>query len=123
MKTAYFDANGHLLILAQVIVGSDMTPPPGAEHMRDVADEVGPNDIYLDLPTGELRVKDAFPITVARNLISGVPAGTRALFMDGGDETIDDGTVEFVADVEATEFVTLSHPHHIMQEVAVETGP
>lgn len=120
MSTAYFDEEGRLLCLT--VLGSDMDPPTGTEFTIEDLETTDPNAIYYDLTTQAVAEKQAFPITVSRNLISGIPAGTKACFGDGS-EIVDDGSIEFVANVEGTEFVMLVHPHYINQEIEVEVGP
>lgn len=119
MKVAFFDASGRLLLIAD---GVGMTPPDDAAYQTEVGPDATANNIYLDTALQKVEFKQAFPIAVSRNLVTGIPAGTEATFY-GEPEIVNDGAIEFEADVEETLQITLEHPHFIYQVIAVETGP
>lgn len=112
----YFNAGGELLLVRD---GGDMTPPDGTEYVADLPSGATANNVYYD---EGVQFKQQFPITVTRNLIAGIPPGT-SVGVNHITDIVDDGEFEFVADVEETVRVTLSHPHYLYESVAVETGP
>lgn len=120
MSTAHFDATGRLLCLT--VLGSDMTPPTGTEYTVEDLETTDPNAIYYDIAAEAVVEKQPFALTIARNLVTGIPAGTKAYY-SAGVVTVDDGSLEFEADIEHTEHVMLIHPHYLNAEIAVEVGP
>lgn len=123
MSVAFFDATGRVMVIAD---GSDARPPSapaGALFMADDLPEgAQANDIYYDIDAGALAYRQPFALTIERNRISGIPTGTLAMMPDGS-EVVEDGEIEFVADIEEGILVALDHPHHVYEVVSVETGP
>lgn len=99
-----------------------MSEPLGAEFCVEGLDTTDANSIYYDVASGEVRTKDEFALTTSRNLVEGLPAGTRALFEEH-DLIVDDGQIEFEADLETVTLVNLSHPHYRDAMIEVTTGP
>lgn len=66
--------------------------------------------------------KSEMPLTIQRNLITGIPLGARAI-INGEMDIVEDGEIVFVADVEGVTSVDLSHPNYVRAMVEVDTGP
>lgn len=118
MRNAFFDDMGRTLAIADGVI---MGPPTDTAFEAEVALEDTVNDIYFDIVTGAVKARLPFDLTIQRNKISGIPAGTTAFI--GDFELVNDGEIEFIADVEETLRVSLDHPHYLFQNVNVETGP
>lgn len=118
MRRGYFDSDGNLLLIAEWT--SVMGDPPEMAFVAEVSEEATANNVYFAY--AKVHFKQPFTVTVSRNLIAGIPAGT--LVTDSlGSVEVDDGAAEYVADVPSVEWVQLSHPHFLYQVVEVETGP
>lgn len=118
MRVAFFDAAGRVLAIADGIV---MGPPSGTEYEIEVGLSATVNTIFYDTVAGEVKPRQPFDVTIERNKISNIPAGTLAF--TGDFEIVDDGEIEFLADVEDTLFILLDHPEYLSETVIVETGP
>jgi len=119
MSTAYFDEAGRILLLAAL---PGMSEPLGAAFRVGGLDTTDANAIYYDVASGEVRSKGEFALTTSRNLVEGLPAGTRAMFGEH-DLIVDDGCVEFDADIEGRTVVHLSHLQYRDAMIEVPTGP
>lgn len=119
MSIAYFNADGKTLCIPTL---PGMMPPPDAVYSASVETD-DPNAIWFDVVAEQVVARGAFPVVATRNLISGVPTGTTAIFMNGDVETVDDGTIEFDANTEHTEYVRLTHLQYLSTDVEVEVGP
>lgn len=113
MKIGYFDSTGRVLLVSD---GSmQMDPPPGTANSVELPVEATANNIYY---AEGLQFRQPFPVTLSRNRIDGLPVGTLA----NGVE-VNDGVIEYEADIERILWVTLDHPHYLYEVVHVETGP
>lgn len=119
MRTAHFDETGRVLIISEL---AGMGSPESAAYSAPVSDGLLANDIYYDTATGEVKEKAGFDLAVTRNRIDQIPAGSRIIF-GAIDEIVDDGSVEFMADVEETATAYLEHPEYKSIVVEVQTGP
>lgn len=117
---AYFNGEGRVLLVKEGT--SPMAPPPSTVHEAAVPDGTTANQIYFDVEAGEVRWKALFEVVAERNRLSGIPPGTTAIIL-GEIEIVDDGEIEFEADVEEKLIVALDHPHYLFARVEVETGP
>lgn len=119
MRTAFFSYSGRVILVSDL---SGMGMPPGSLYSAGIADHISANDIYFDTASGEAKEKTNFNLVVTRNRIEQIPAGSRIIF-GAIDEIVDDGSVEFLADVEETVTVYLEHFEYKSLMVEVETGP
>lgn len=118
MNYAYFSAEGRLLYIASR--QSAMVDPDVIE--RPVSRGTDPNSIYLDPGSLEVKEREPFNVEISFNRVRGIPVGTVATLPDG-QFTVEDGELEFEADVTKVIAVYLDHPRHIARLFEVQTGP
>ncbi|NWK96713.1 hypothetical protein DM806_13790 [Sphingobium lactosutens] len=118
MKYAYFTQDGKLLTIASE---PQSFPEPSVIEV-EVPDGTRANAIFLDLETHTIRDRVPFVLNVAYNRVSNIPAGT-SVAHDGALYHVEDGEVEFDANVTDVVWLHLDHPCFIAQYVAVPTGP
>lgn len=121
IRVAYFDEHGRALLLVEAMSEPVPKAPDAAVYSAEVS-AADINSIYMDLGTGLVATKTPFPVITSRNKIDGIPQGTQ-VFIGNYWETVEDGEIEFSADVEDLIPVSLMHDHHIDMTVEVETGP
>ncbi|WIA55207.1 hypothetical protein N6H05_19555 [Sphingobium sp. WTD-1] len=118
MATAYFNEAGSLICL----IDGECQAPEDAAHSANVADGTNPNDIYFDAAEMTVNLKAELPISVAFNHVGNIPSGATIMFGDN-HITVDDGTLEFDADVFETVLIYVDHPRHKAAYFEVPTGP
>lgn len=118
MNYAYFSREGRLLYIASR--QSVMVDPEVVE--REVSRDTDPNTLYLDPASLEVRERRAFEVEISFNRVRRIPSGTVATLPEG-QFTVEDGELEFEADVATVIAVHLDHPHYRAQSVEVQTGP
>lgn len=117
---ADFDETGRCL----AICDSASASYPGTIYSCEVPDGTNPNAIYWNIAAGELRHKEPFPITVARNLISDIPEGTEARVSGRPPAAIvQDGALLFEGEAEGHRWVMLMHPLYLNWSGNVPVGP
>ncbi len=69
--------------------------------------------------------REPFDLTVAGNVVSGVPEGTEVLFLSGRNRVTMDasGLLEIEVDYPETISLKLVHPHHLTTDIDVECEP
>ncbi len=78
----------------------------------------------IDPTTGEAAALEPMAVAVSQNLVSGIPAGTKArVGINTVPELIDDGTLELEAEYPELVDVTLTHPLYLPWEGQVPCGP
>ncbi|EQB11260.1 hypothetical protein [Sphingobium lactosutens] len=118
MKYAYFTQGGKLLTLAS----QQQEFPDPTIIAVEVPDDVRANAIFLDLETRTIRERVPFALNVGYNRVSNIPAGTNVAH-DGELYHVEDGEIEFDANVIDAVWLHFDHPCFIAQYVAVPTGP
>lgn len=88
----------------------------------EVADGTEANSVFYDPDTGLVCPRMDFALSISRNLIAGIPVGTMVTDADGQD-IVEDGVMEFEADVPETIWLCFDHPHYNSTWISVETGP
>ncbi|OAH42763.1 hypothetical protein AX777_05865 [Sphingobium yanoikuyae] len=118
MKYAYFTQDGKLLTIAS----QQQAYPDTTIIEVEVPDDARANAIYLDLETLTISERAPFVLNVEYNRVSNIPAGTNVAH-DGELYHVEDGEIEFEANVTDVVWLHLDHPCFIAQYVAVPTGP
>lgn len=119
MSIAYFDSAGELLFIAEQ---EGMVPPADCAFIAQMEGRPDPNMIYWDVAAGAVTEKAQFEPVITRNTVANIPAGTTLLCAEA-EIVVDDGDVEFIADVEGMTPIFLMHPHYVMASFEVPTGP
>lgn len=119
-RRAYFDAGGKLLLLLET--GTIMEPPPTVVFVVPVPDDAHATTIYYDVEAGEVKFRAQMPLTITRNRVEGVPAGSLVIYPDG-DHIVDDGLIEIEQDVEGQLRLYIDHPHYLPAQFTLEVGP
>jgi len=94
-----------------------------AEHtyIEGVAD---PDRHYVDVSTEELRERQPFDLTIAENVVSGIPEGTEIMLPNRTWVVADaSGTFEPEVDHRQTIALRLRHPHYLDEEIEVFCAP
>ncbi|MDF0540741.1 hypothetical protein PX699_00160 [Sphingobium sp. H39-3-25] len=112
----FFDENGALICATE----TDMMPPEKTVFEAEFPAGASANDVYFK--DGAVRLRTHMTLTISRNMIGGLPVGAIVVWSDG-EAIIDDGDLEFDADVEQAMRVTVMHPAHHPTVVVVQTGP
>ncbi|MBT0668403.1 hypothetical protein HT136_08475 [Novosphingobium profundi] len=115
---AYFKSDGSLLSVC-----SKQADYRDASVIEvEVPEGTSGNSIYLDLATMSIKEKEPFALTIEYNKLSNLPTGTH-IIMKEGEFTVDDGSIEFDADVPESLMVFLNHPCFLSTHIEVPTGP
>lgn len=118
MAYAYFKPDGTLISIS----ANTLDYPEASTIEIEVSDVASANAIYLDLDTMTVHPKQPFYLSISLNTVSGLPVGTVATLPEG-QYVVDDGSLEFDADVSGTLIVYLDHPRFLSRYVEVPTGP
>ncbi|GFE72364.1 hypothetical protein [Novosphingobium sp. TCA1] len=117
MPFAYF-RNGAVLSVASKYVDYQ----DDAVMEIEVPNGTEANSIYLDPETNEVLPRKQFNLAISYNQVSAIPVGTMVTDADGQD-IVQDGVMDFEADVPGTIWLCFDHPHYVSTWVSVETGP
>ena len=118
MAYGYFKTTGEVVAVSQRPL--DYRDASIIEVMVD--DHLTANTVYLDLVTMTTKERMPFEVSVAYNLVEGVPEGT-AITLQEGQVIAEDDRIEFEADVTETRTIFLAHPHYLSQYLEIPTGP
>lgn len=118
MAFAYFKQDGMLISIS----ANTLDYPDESTIEIEVTGDATANTIYLDLDTMTVHPKQPFDLSISLNTVGGLPVGTVATMADGRF-IIDDGLLEFEADVSGAIIVYLDHPRFLSRYVEVPTGP
>lgn len=118
MKTGFFDISGKLIAISE---GVNMGAPEHTVYSEELVAEATANNIYYDPAADAVKFKQPFDLLNEYNKLSGIPIGTVAF--TGDYVEINDGVLEFLADVEETLHISLENPRFLYEVIAVETGP
>lgn len=120
MAVAYFNGDGRCLAVGS---GDNINPYPGTVYSVELPGYPNPSHIYLDVASGEVMQKGDHPITVSRNLITGIPDGAEVRVSGRAPVIVDGGEFSFSDEPEGNKWVRLTHPLYIDWAGNVPVGP